>query len=195
MDSQDAEYDDDGSSEESMEEDAEDAEDDLLADYGAQRPIETEYEFVESQPSVIMLSHPRTGRSNIRIGLPGRTTPAPGVNRSHFTMLTHSSGDPSPAGSSIIPTPGGPIPVTTQHEQPAIRSRRNNAVGIELTIQNKAHELMWDWTHFVNPFPDPITLTEKVHQCWSDTRRILGLPNFPDAAPHSNDQVSPQGKL
>ena len=44
MDSQDAEYDDDGSSEESMEEDeedAEDVEDDLLGDYGAQRPIET----------------------------------------------------------------------------------------------------------------------------------------------------------
>ena len=56
MDSQDAEYDDDGSSEESMVEDEEDAEDDLLGDYGAQRPIETEYEFVESQPSVISLS-------------------------------------------------------------------------------------------------------------------------------------------
>ena len=51
MDSQDAEYDDDGSSEASIEEDAEDAEDaeyDLLGDYGVQRPIETEYEFVES---------------------------------------------------------------------------------------------------------------------------------------------------
>ena len=50
MDSQDAEYDNDGSSEESMEEDAEaaeDAEDDLLGDYGAQRPIEAEYELVE----------------------------------------------------------------------------------------------------------------------------------------------------
>ena len=35
LNSQDAEYDDDGSSEESMEEDVEDAEDDLLGDYGA----------------------------------------------------------------------------------------------------------------------------------------------------------------
>ena len=202
MDSQDAEYDDDGSSEESMEEDeedAEDAEDDLLGDYGAQRPIETEYEFVESQPSVISLSDTPTGRSDIRIGLPGRTTPAPRVSRSRFTMLTNSSGDPSPAGSSIIPTPAGPIQAAIQHEQPAgsqlIRSRRNNAVGIELTIQNKARELMWDWTLFVNPFPDPIRLTEKVHQCWSDARRILGLPNFPDATPHSSDQVSPLEKL
>ena len=47
IDLQDAEYDDDGSSEESMKEDAEDAEDDILGDYGAQRPIETGYEFVQ----------------------------------------------------------------------------------------------------------------------------------------------------
>ena len=101
MDSQDAEYDDDGSSEESMEEDAEaeeDAEDNLLGDYGAQRPIEAVYEFVESQPSLISLSDTPTGRSDIGIGLRGRTTPAPQVSRSRFTMLTNSSGDHSPAG-------------------------------------------------------------------------------------------------
>ena len=149
MDPQDAEYDDDGSSEESMEEDAgdvEDAEHDLLGDYGAQRPIETEYEFVESQHSVISLSDRPARRSDIRIGLPRRTTPAPRVSRSPFTMLTNLSGESSPAGSSIIPTPAGPILVATQHEQPAgsqlIRSRRNNAAVIELTIQNKARELM-----------------------------------------------------
>ena len=76
MDSQDVKYDDDGSSEESMEEDAEDAEDDLLGDYVAERPIETEYEFVESQPSLVSLSDTPTGRSDIRIGLPGQTAPA-----------------------------------------------------------------------------------------------------------------------
>ena len=68
MDSQDAEYDQNRLSEESMEEDvedAEDAEDDLLRDYGTQRPIETEYEFVESQPSVIYLSDTPTGRLDI----------------------------------------------------------------------------------------------------------------------------------
>ena len=123
MDSQDAEYDYDGSSEESMEEDAEDIEDDLLGDYGAQRPIETEYEFLESQPSMICLLDTPTGRSDIRIGLPGRTTPAPQVSRSGFMILTNSSGDLSPAGSSIIPTPAGPIPITIQHEHLAIRSR------------------------------------------------------------------------
>ena len=77
MDSWDAEYDDDGSSEECMEEHAEDAEDDLLGDYGAQRPMEAEYEFVESQPSVISHSDTPTGRSDRGIGLPGRTTPSP----------------------------------------------------------------------------------------------------------------------
>ena len=65
MDSQDAEYDSDSLSEESIEEDAEDVEDDLLEDYGAQKPIETEYEFVESQSSVISLSDTPTGRSDI----------------------------------------------------------------------------------------------------------------------------------
>ena len=54
---------------------------------------------------------------------------------------------------------------------------------------------MWDWRLFVNPVSDPITLTEKVHQCWSDARLILGLPNLLDAAPHSSDLVSPLGKL
>ena len=106
MDSQHTEYDDDGSREESMKEDEQDvenAENDLLGDYGAQRPIETEYEFVVSQPSLISLSDTPTGRSDIRIALPGRTTPAPRVSRSRFTMLTNSSRAPSPAGSSIIP--------------------------------------------------------------------------------------------
>ena len=80
MDMQDAEYDDDGSSEERMEEDAEDAEyaeDELLGDYGAPRPIEAQYEFVESQPSLIDLSDTPTEGSDMRIGFLRRTTPAP----------------------------------------------------------------------------------------------------------------------
>ena len=71
MDSQDSEYDDNGLSEESIEENeenaenAENVEDNLLGEYGALRPIETEYEFVELQPSVISLSDMPTGRSDI----------------------------------------------------------------------------------------------------------------------------------
>ena len=118
---------------------------------------------------------------------------------SGFAMLTNLPGDPSPAGSSIILKPAVPIPVATQDEQPAgsqlITSRGNNAFWIELPIQNKACELMWEWTLFVNAFRDPITLSKKVHQCWSDARRILGLPNFPDATPHLSSEVSPLGKL
>ena len=75
MDSLDAEYDDDGWSEESIEEnaeDAEDAEDDLLEDYGAQRPIETEYEFVESQPTVISLSARLPGEQTYEFDCPDR---------------------------------------------------------------------------------------------------------------------------
>ena len=72
-----------------------------------------------------------------------------------------------------------------------IGSTRNNVVGIELTVQSKIHELRWDWALFVAPFPDPITLTKQVHQCWSDTWNKLGLAEFSDAASHSSDQVSP----
>jgi len=43
---------------------------------------------------------------------------------------------------------------------------------------------------FVNPFPDPITLTEEVRTCWSDARIKLGFPDFADATPPSNNQVS-----
>ena len=70
MDSQDAEYDDDGSSGETMEEDAEDAENDQRGDYVAQRPIVTEYEFVESQPSVISVSDHLLGDQTYELDCP-----------------------------------------------------------------------------------------------------------------------------
>ena len=70
MDLQEVEYDDQGPYEESIEENAENADEVLLGDYGAQRPLETEYKFVESQPSVISLSDTPTRRSDTRIGLP-----------------------------------------------------------------------------------------------------------------------------
>jgi len=64
------------------------------------------------------------------------------------------------------------------------------APGLELSIVLKARDLMWKWTIFVNPFPDAITPTEAVRMCWKDARRELGFPNFADATPASNDQVS-----
>jgi len=64
------------------------------------------------------------------------------------------------------------------------------ATGLERSILARAHDLIRDWTIFVTPFPYPITLTEEVRRCWSEARTQLGFPDFADATPASNDQVS-----
>ena len=55
------------------------------------------------------------------------------------------------------------------------------AVGLERSILVKASHLIWDWTIFVNPFPDPMTLTEEVRRCWKDAWSELDFPDFADA--------------
>ena len=69
-------------------------------------------------------------------------------------------------------------------------SRRNLTVGLERSILAKARDLIWDWTIFVNPFPDPIILTEEVCRYWSNAWIELGFLDFVDATPHCNEQVS-----
>jgi len=64
------------------------------------------------------------------------------------------------------------------------------AIGLKRSIVLKARDLMWEWTIFVNLFPDAITLTEVVRRCWKDARRELGFANFADATLASNDQLS-----
>jgi len=64
------------------------------------------------------------------------------------------------------------------------------ATGLERTTLARSCDLMRDWTIFVNPFQDPITLTEEVRSYWSHARTKLGCPDFADATPPSNDQVS-----
>ena len=64
------------------------------------------------------------------------------------------------------------------------------ATGLERSSEARARDLMWDWTIFVNPFPDPITLTEEVCTCWHEAQTQLGFPDFADATLASNDQVS-----
>jgi len=64
------------------------------------------------------------------------------------------------------------------------------ATGLECSIVLKPRDLMWEWTIFVNPFPDAISLIEAVRRCWMDARRELGFPNFAAATPASIDQVS-----
>ena len=68
-------------------------------------------------------------------------------------------------------------------------SWRDVAVGLERSILVKARDQMWDWTIFVNPFPDPITLTEEVRRGWRDARSELGFPDFGDASLPSIEQV------
>jgi len=63
------------------------------------------------------------------------------------------------------------------------------ATGLERIILARSRDLSWDWTIFVNPFLDPITLTEEVPICCSDARTKLGFPDFAEATPPSNDQV------
>ncbi|RPA88797.1 hypothetical protein L873DRAFT_827102 [Choiromyces venosus 120613-1] len=68
-------------------------------------------------------------------------------------------------------------------------SRQNMATGLERSILAKACSLMWDWTIFMNPFPDPITLTEEVRRCWNHAQDELGFSNFADATPPSSEQI------
>ena len=102
----------------------------------------------------------------------------------------------TPAFLSRLPAASNPLatPALTQTESDPTRrefddgsgqwtrSRRNVAVGLEHRILVKARELMWDWTIFVNPFPDPITLTEEARSCWRDGSSELGFPDFGDAS-------------
>ena len=205
IDSDDGEYEDnDGQSEVSEEEEngenGEDDEDvlepgaddeDLSADWGAQRPVENE--FLSSQPSIITITPGHTQTSGGRVSYQERRTPAP----------IRVSQNRTPAFLPRLPAALNPLatPVLTQTQSdPTMRefdngsgqrtsTRRNVAVGLERSILVKARDLMWDWTIFVNPFPDPITLTEVVPRCWKDARSELGFPNFADAALPSTEQV------
>jgi len=64
------------------------------------------------------------------------------------------------------------------------------ATRLERSILARTRDQMWNWTIFLNPFPDPITLSEEVRICWSEAQTQLGFPHFADATPASNDQVS-----
>jgi len=140
---------------------------DLSADWGAQRPVENE--FLSSQPSIITITPGHSQTSGGRASYQERRTLAP----------IRVSQNRTPAFLSRLPAALNPLatPVLTQTQSdPTMRefdngsgqwtsSRRNVAVGLERSILVKACDLMWDWTIFVNPFPDPITLTEEVRRC------------------------------
>jgi len=166
---------------------------DLFAEWGeAQQPIG--HEVRNSQASILKIIPVNTQSSGM-IDYPERRTPAPvHISQNGFPSVVLSR---SPAVLNSLATPA----ITPSHSKPTTpelesgggewpSSRRNMAIGLERSILAKACSLMWDWTIFVNPFPDPITLTEEVRRCWNDARRELGFPNFADATPPSNDQAS-----
>jgi len=205
MDSDDGEYEDnDGQSEVSEEEEdnenGENDEDvlepgaddeDLSADWGAQRPVENE--FLSSQPLIITITPWHSQTSGVRASYQERRTLAP----------IRVSQNRTPAFLSQLPAALNPLatPVLTQTQSdPTMREfdngsgqrtscRPNVAVGLERSILVKARDLMWYWTIFVNPFPDPITLTEEVRSCWRDARTELGFPDFGNATLPSIEQV------
>lgn len=200
IDSRDGEYEgNDSQSEESQESQEENElgqhgdDEDLSADWGAQRPIG--HEFLNSQPSILTITPGNTQSSSRSISYPGRRAPAivrVSQNRSTSAVLSRSPAVLNPLATPAI-TPshsGATTPELDSGGGERTSSRRNIAVGLERSILAKACSLMWDWTIFVNPFPDPITLTEEVRRCWNDARNELGFPNFADATIPSNDQVS-----
>jgi len=164
---------------------------DLSADWGAQRPVENE--FLSSQQSIITITSGHSQTSGGKASYQERRTLAP----------IRVSQNRTPAFLSGLPAALNPLatPVLTQTQSdPTMRefdngngqqtsSRRKVAVGLERSILVKAHDLMWDWTIFVNPFLDPITLTEEVHRCWRAARSELGFPDFGDATLPSIEQV------
>jgi len=200
LDSNDGEYEGhDGQSEESKESEKENElsqhgdDTDHQSAWGAQIPIG--HEFLSLQRLILTITPGNTESSSRRIIYPGRRTPAPvRVSQNSYTSAIPSR---SPTVLNMLATPA----ITPSHPDPTMlkldnaggqqaSSRRNMATGLEGSILARAHELMWDWTIFVNPFPDPITLTEEVRTCWSVARTQLGFSDFADATPASNHQVS-----
>ena len=78
-----------------------------------------------------------------------------------------------------------------ENEDPQVTSSlRNTATGMELIIQKKACEIIWDITLFTDPFPDPITLNEMIEECWRKAPCELEFQSFGDATSGSTEQVS-----
>ena len=165
---------------------------DHLSAWGAQRPIGRV--FLSSQRSILTITPGNTQNSSRRISYPGRRMSAQvpvSQNGCTSSIPSRSPTDFNPLAMSVITT-SHPIPTVRELDSGAQQSssRRNMATGLGRTILARSCDLMWNWTTFVNPFPDPITLTEQVHTCWSEARTKLGFPDFADGTPPANDQVS-----
>jgi len=165
----------------------------LSSGWGAQRAIG--YAFREPQPSILTVTPRHTQSTGRGIDCPRPRAPVPvRVSQNRFTPAIRSR-PPTALGPLETPaiTPSNSGPTTPELDsvgEQHTSSRRNIDTGLERSIVLKARDLMGEWTIFVNPFPDAITLTEAVSTCWKDARRELDFTNFADATPASNDQVS-----
>jgi len=135
--------------------------------WGVQRPIGRE--FLSSQRSVLTITPGNTQNCSIRISYPGRRTSAQvPVSQNGCTSVIPSCSptDFNPLAMPVI-TPSHPDPTVWESDSGGQQasSRQNMATGLECTILARSRDLIWDWTIFVNPFPDPITLTEEVRTC------------------------------
>jgi len=138
--------------------------------WGAQRPIGCE--FLSSQRSILTITPGNTQNASRRISYPGRRTSAQvrvSQNGCRSAIPSRLPTDFNPLAMPVI-TPSPPDPTVRQLDSRGQQAsgRRNMATGLEHTILARSCDLIWDWTILVNPFPDPITLTEEVRTCWSD---------------------------
>jgi len=198
LDSNDGEYEGNGGQSEESEESEENElgqhgdDMDHPSDWGAQGPIGRE--FLSSQRSILTMTPGNTQNSSMRISYPGRRTSAivrVSQNCCTSLILSRSPTDFNPLAMPVI-TPSHPDATVRELDSGGQQasSRRNMATALERTILARSRYLMWDWAIFVNPFPDPITLTEEVRICWSAAWTKLGFPDIADATPPSNDHVS-----
>jgi len=135
--------------------------------WGVQRPIGRE--FLSLQHSILTITPGNTQNSSRRISYPGQRTSAQvrvSQNGCTSAIPSRSPTDFNPLAMPVI-TPSHPDPTVRELDSGGQQasSRRNMATGHERTILARSCDLMWDWTIFVNPFPDPITLTEEVRTC------------------------------
>jgi len=157
-----------------------------------QRPVG--HEFLSSQRSILTITSGNTQNSSGRISYRGRRTSAQvrvSQNSCTSAILSRSPTDFNPLAMLMI-TASHPDPTVWELDSGGQQasSRRNMATRLERTILDRSRDLMWDWTIFVNLFPDPISVTEEVRTCTKDAWTKLGFPTFADATPPSNDQVS-----
>jgi len=172
-------------------EDNEEENGNLSSGWGAQKPMG--YEFPES-PLLILTVTPGHTQSSGEETYPSREAPVlVSISQNCFTprILSHSPSVLNWLEMVAISSSYSELMTSEMHGAGGQQtsSRRNMTVGLKCGIMLKAHDLIWDWRMFVNPFPDVITLNEVVGRCWKDVRRELGFPNFADTTPASSDLV------